>query len=1205
MSDTRVNTTTLNDQKNPVVAMAADGGFVVAWTSSFQDGAWDGVYAQRYNAAGAKVGSEFAVNTTTAGEQRNAAVAMDADGDFVITWQSGDQDGPGWGIYAQRYNAAGVAVGTEFQVNTTATNSQVFSAVAMDADGDFVVTWHSYLQDGSDSGVYAQRFNNTGAKVGNEFLVNTTTANGQVFSAVAMDADGDFVITWQSYLQDGSGWGIYAQRYNAAGVAVGSEFRVNTTTSNWQNVPAVAMDSDGDFVITWQSYGLDGSGYGVYAQRYNAAGVAVGSEFRVNTTTVGNQRNPIVAMDASGDFVITWQSSDQDGSGEGVYAQRFTAAGVAVGGEVRVNVYTTSDQGTPAVAMDADGDAVVTWQSNGQDGSGLGVYLRKFATSAPNVAVVLADQTAVEDAGVSFTIPAGSFTDPDNDALTLSATRADGTALPSWLAFNPATRVFSGTPPFDASGTLTIRVTATDPAGQTASDDFTLTIANTNRSPVLAAALPDQTVAVGAALSFTIPAGSFTDPDADDALTLSATLTDGAALPSWLSFNPATGSFSGTPPYTSSGSLAVRVTATDNTAATAFDDFTLWLRSDARVNSTTTGDQQSPAVAMDADGDFVVTWQSDGQDGSWWGIYAQRYSAAGGALGSEFQVNTTASSGQAHSAVAMDADGDFVVTWQSYGQDGEGWGIYAQRYSATGVALGSEFRVNTGTSGQQEYPAVAMAADGQFVISWRLHSGNGIAAQRYSAAGVAIGDEFRVNTTSGTQNSPAVAMDADGDFIVVWQSTFTSTSPNQDTSGYGIYFQRYDASGLAVGNQRRANSWLLDNQIAPAVAMAEDGSFVITWISYNQDRSGLGIYAQRYDAAGVRIGDEFRVNTTTVGDQRNPAVAMDADGDFVITWESPSQDGSGFGIYAQRYTAAGIAIGGEVQVNVYTPADQQFSAIAMDADGDVAIVWQSTDQDGSGQGVYRNLAGEGGGYTLMSSPGADRLVGGLGDDWASYALATGAVTVDLGPRSSSGDHGIDELISIEAVLGGAGSDSLVGNAGSNTLHGGMGADTLNGAAGDDWASYTGATGAVTVDLGAGSSSGDHGNDSLIDFNAVAGGSGNDSLVGDGLSNWLIGGDGNDSLNGGTGNDTLDGGMGHDWASYSLATGAVTVDLGAGSSSGDHGIDRLISIEAVAGGSGNDMLIGNGVANNFNGGAGDDVILVGNVTLADIHALFTI
>src|SRR5262249_52465440 len=158
---------------------------------------------------------------------------------------------------------------------------------------------------------------------------------------------------WISNTQDGSSNGIYAQRYNAAGVAQGSEFRVNTYTTTVQTVPAVAMDGAGDFVVTWQSNTQDGSFYGIYAQRYNALGAAQGGEFRVNTYTTGSQAAPAVALDGAGNFVISWDSSGQDGNSAGVYAQRYNAAGVAQGAEFRVNSYTTGAQFDSAIAMDA------------------------------------------------------------------------------------------------------------------------------------------------------------------------------------------------------------------------------------------------------------------------------------------------------------------------------------------------------------------------------------------------------------------------------------------------------------------------------------------------------------------------------------------------------------------------------------------------------------------------------------------------------------------------------------------------------------------------------------------------------------------------------------------------------------------------------------------------------------------------------------
>ena len=105
-----------------------------------------------------------------------------------------------------------------------------------------------------------------------------------------------------------------------------------------------------------------------------------------------------------------------------------------------------------------------------------------------------------------------------------------------------------------------------------------------------------------------------------------------------------------------------------------------------------------------AGGGFVVTWTSDGQDGSGYGIYGQRYAPDGTAVGSEFRVNTFTANNQHWSSVTALAGGGFVVTWTSLGQDGSGYGIYGQRYAADGTAVGSEFRVNTFTTDHQSYP---------------------------------------------------------------------------------------------------------------------------------------------------------------------------------------------------------------------------------------------------------------------------------------------------------------------------------------------------------------------------------------------------------------------------------------------------------------------------------------------------------------------
>jgi hypothetical protein len=378
--DIQVNTYTSGGQQNASIASDANGNFVVTWQSDGQDGSYGGIYAQRYTATGAVQGSEFRVNTYTTNNQNNPAVAMDADGDFVVTWTSANQEGEyGEDIYAQRYTASGAPDGSEFRINTYTTGSQTNASVAMAADGDFVVTWESSAKFAGKNGIYAQRYAASGALQDSEFKVNTYTSSSQRDPAVAMAADGDFVVAWQTLGQDGSGDGIYAQRYDMTGASEGSEFRVNTYTSSDQSSPAVAMDADGDFVVTWQSYYQDESLYSVYAQRYAASGGALGSEFKVNTYTTSSQRYSAVAMDADGDFVVTWQSRGQDGNATSVYAQRYDMTGVAQGSEFRVNAQTFDDQSSPAVAIDADGDFVVAWQSYYQDGDDDGIYLARYS----------------------------------------------------------------------------------------------------------------------------------------------------------------------------------------------------------------------------------------------------------------------------------------------------------------------------------------------------------------------------------------------------------------------------------------------------------------------------------------------------------------------------------------------------------------------------------------------------------------------------------------------------------------------------------------------------------------------------------------------------------------------------------------------------------------------------------------------------------
>ena len=340
---------------------------------------------------GNPLGPEFRVNTFTTGNQGepyfHSSVAADSSGNFVVVWNSTGQDGSSYGLFGQRYASSGAPLGPEFRVNTYTTGNQFVSSVAAASSGNFVVVWTSEGQDGSSFGVFGQRYASSGAPLGPEFRVNTYTTNYQGFpSRVASDTSGNFVVVWSSYTQDGSDQGIFGQRYASSGTALGSEFRVNTYTTSAQGDPApsVAADSAGNFVVVWGSYLQDGSSYGVFGQRYACSGAPLGSEFRVNTYTTSAQGDPSVAADSSGNFVVVWYSLSQpQDPAFGVFGQRYASSGTPLGPEFRVNTYTTDQQWLPAVASDPAGNFVVVWRSRGQDGSYWGVFGQRYSQIVP------------------------------------------------------------------------------------------------------------------------------------------------------------------------------------------------------------------------------------------------------------------------------------------------------------------------------------------------------------------------------------------------------------------------------------------------------------------------------------------------------------------------------------------------------------------------------------------------------------------------------------------------------------------------------------------------------------------------------------------------------------------------------------------------------------------------------------------------------
>ena len=369
----QVNTYTPGFQRYPSIGSAGEGSFVVVWESDGQDGSLTGIFGQRYDGSGVKTGSEFSVNTFTTINQYGQQVAVDASGKFLVVWYGLGPDGDG--VFGRAYDASGAPVGDQFRV--TDSYSAVHPAIASDRHGGFLVVW-SDQPGSSGKDVYGQRFDTAGAKVGSEFPINTYTTGDQDDPAIAVDGFGDFIVVWDSVGQDGSGRGIFAQAFDATEGKVGSEFQVNTYTTQNQIGPRIAANARGDFVVAWTSRDHETSypllGYNVIGRRLDNSGIRLGPEFQLGPATGADRESPSVAVDADGSFLASWE--EFTGATLRVFAQRFDREAGPFGGSFALNTYTSNDLTRPAVAADGRG-YVASWSSFGQDGDGDAVIARR------------------------------------------------------------------------------------------------------------------------------------------------------------------------------------------------------------------------------------------------------------------------------------------------------------------------------------------------------------------------------------------------------------------------------------------------------------------------------------------------------------------------------------------------------------------------------------------------------------------------------------------------------------------------------------------------------------------------------------------------------------------------------------------------------------------------------------------------------------
>ncbi|HEY9698799.1 MAG TPA: cadherin domain-containing protein [Trichocoleus sp.] len=609
------------------IAMDANGNFVVAWSSVGQDNpAFDrqwGIYAQRFDKTGAPNGSSFLVNTIISFNQVAPSVAMNAAGDFAITWSSNagsnQDDTNGYGVYTRFYSADGTAkTASETRVNTVTTANQFNSMIAMDADDDatsandggYVISWTSQNQDGDGNGVFAQRYDKNGAKAGSEITVNTLggqITGAQQNSAIAMADDGSFVVVWESdqgsSQGDASGWGIFAQRFDALGNAQGSIISINQYTTGDQRLPSVAMKSDGSFVVAWTSVDqIAGGGQDIFYRRFDNQGNAIDSTDISangisstspygpdNTFVPGAQTDPIVSMSPNGDFLISWSSNDA--AAPGVYVRRFSGStGKPLSGGdgdlIHVNTALYGTASTPYSSVAASNNSFAAVWTVDSDGDQQGVVGRVY--TIPDAANRAPTDLAITPAQVNENTATGTVvgtfgtTDPDSgNTFTYSFVTGTGdTDNGSFTIDNTTGQLkLNVVPDFETKSSYSIRVRTTDQGNLSFEKVLTIGIQNINEAPTdiaLSANSVDENLPIGSVVG----AFSTVDQDAGDSFTYSLVTGTGSTDNGLFTIDNTTGQLklNVVPNFETKNSYSIRVRSRDQGGLTTEKVFAITVK---------------------------------------------------------------------------------------------------------------------------------------------------------------------------------------------------------------------------------------------------------------------------------------------------------------------------------------------------------------------------------------------------------------------------------------------------------------------------------------------------------------------------------------------------------------------------------------------------------------------------------------------------
>ncbi|MDG4544483.1 MAG: Ig-like domain-containing protein, partial [Rickettsiales bacterium] len=1143
-SNSQANTTSFNQaQKKPSIAGFDNGNYVIVWQSEGQDGDGSGIYGQMFSANGSKIGNEFLVNVTTAGDQTNPSVDVLKNGDFVVTWGNNNTNE----LYAKVISPADVHNGNEllisdnYRVSSTSPNESV---IALE-NGNFVTVWvannGTYIRD-----AYAKILSPDGSTVVPEFQVNNDDNDAQSLSIEEL-SNGNFVITW------GLG-NVYGQIYSANGATVGGVFPVNTITTGSNNSQSVAAINDnGDFVVVWGRVN-GGNLSGLKGQIFSSDGSKIGSEFSV--TNSPSAKFISVTSDTSGGFIATWNASNGSSVSDGIFGKRYDSNGNALGDEFYV------DRGSlTSVASLSNGDFVIARQvsSSSTDSE---IYATTYTLNdstetygtqlADNINGTLSADTidASDGDDVIFTgggndvLTLGSGADTvviaDSDDSTVTINDWDSTDTINLASFADITSIddltiTAGSAIIHLPDEQFIHILNIEP-DDLSSSNFIFSIP-TNNAPVANA----DTASVSEDTSVNIDVvANDTDLDNDN---LNIVSVDGSLTTGLVTINP-----NGTIDYKAEGffeTLGAGDTATDSFAYTISDG--KGGIDTATVNLTINGVNDNPIAAKDSatvnedDSNAIINLLGGATD-----IDGDTVALASLDLTSTVGIVTDNLDG----TVSYDANGQFdyldagQTATDSFAytvSDGNGG---SDTKTVTVTVHGIDSPTNTAPVAVAD--SASVSEDGSINIDVLANDTD------------ADNDTLSVSSLDDSLTVGSVIIDTDGTIKYDTDSKFEYLAAGVDATDTFTYTVSDGNGGLDTqtvtvtinGENDAPDSIFLGY---PLVAENKYGE-VIGGITFSDvdigDTHSFGVFdlQDNPDSRFVieDVGGQLKLKLQT-------NVALDYETEQVIDLKLKVTDNGG------------LSFDNNVKIFVTDEAKTIFGT-----NGDDTIngtIGKDVIYAGDGDDVINS---QGGSDLIFAGGGEDTVDAGAGVDFIVAGVGNDTVYGSYGADFIWGNEGDDTL------YGGGGNDTINGGEDNDTIYGGADSDAIEGGTGIDTASYQYSDAGVNIDLlNATLSGGFAGGDTLNGIENLTGSDYDDDLLGDHGNNELRGGDGNDYLLGNGGNDIVIGGEGNDIVRGSSGDDILEGGNGNDRLYGDAGNDIIKSghgSDSVWGGSGNDIFV---------------------------------